>query len=62
MGETAENARLRETKETGAPWRKWGPYLSERQWGTVREDYSQTGRRLELLHARPGPIARLPLG
>jgi hypothetical protein len=25
------------------PWRKWGPYLSERQWGTVREDYSQDG-------------------
>jgi hypothetical protein len=27
----------------GVPWRKWGPYLSERQWGTVREDYSQGG-------------------
>ncbi len=27
----------------GAPWRKWGPYLSERQWGTVREDYSNDG-------------------
>src|SRR5689334_9583095 len=25
------------------PWRRWGPYLSERQWGTVREDYSQNG-------------------
>src|SRR5246127_2695006 len=25
------------------PWKKWGPYLSERQWGTVREDYSQDG-------------------
>ncbi len=43
MAEATENTRLRETKETGAPWRKWGPYLSERQWGTVREDYSQTG-------------------
>ena len=33
------------TKVTGGkkPWRKWGPYLSERQWGTVREDYSQDG-------------------
>ncbi len=28
---------------SGAPWRKWGPYLSDRQWGTVREDYSQDG-------------------
>ena len=27
----------------GVPWRKWGPYLSERQWGTVREDYSPSG-------------------
>ena len=27
----------------GTPWKKWGPYLSERQWGTVREDYSKDG-------------------
>src|ERR1043165_5092866 len=37
-----ERARLDEAR-TGAPWRKWGPYLSERQWGTVREDYSESG-------------------
>ena len=43
MSEAAENTRLHETRESGTPWRKWGPYLSERQWGTVREDYSQTG-------------------
>ena len=30
-------------REKGIPWKKWGPYLSERQWGTVREDYSQDG-------------------
>ena len=36
---TAEERRLREARE-GIPWRAWGPYLSERQWGTVREDYS----------------------
>ena len=36
----AEEHRLQETRENRAPWRKWGPYLSERQWGTVREDYS----------------------
>jgi hypothetical protein len=39
---TAEELRLRETRE-GVPWRGWGPYLSERQWGTVREDYSENG-------------------
>jgi hypothetical protein len=39
----AETARLAEAHEGRAPWRKWGPYLSERQWGTVREDYSDSG-------------------
>jgi hypothetical protein len=38
----AEQQRLAEAKR-GIPWRKWGPYLSERQWGTVREDYSENG-------------------
>jgi hypothetical protein len=38
-----EFARLQEDREGQAPWKKWGPYLSERQWGTVREDYSQDG-------------------
>ncbi len=37
----AEQKRLEEARN-GVPWRKWGPYLSERQWGTVREDFSQT--------------------
>ena len=40
---TAEHDRLREAREQKLPWRKWGPYLSERQWGTVREDYSENG-------------------
>jgi hypothetical protein len=35
--------RLKETREGKAAWRRWGPYLSERQWGTVREDYSHDG-------------------
>ncbi len=39
----AENERLSEADEGGVPWRRWGPYLSERQWGTVREDYSDNG-------------------
>src|ERR1700747_351881 len=43
LSNTAERLRLDETREKGAPWRTWGPYLSERQWGTVREDYSADG-------------------
>jgi hypothetical protein len=38
-----EQKRLNDAREQGIPWKKWGPYLSERQWGTVREDYSQDG-------------------
>ena len=38
-----EQERLREAREDNVAWRKWGPYLSERQWGTVREDYSADG-------------------
>ena len=41
--EVAEQKRLNDTREKGVPWKKWGPYLSERQWGTVREDYSTDG-------------------
>jgi hypothetical protein len=40
---TAEGARLAEARDGGIPWKLWGPYLSERQWGTVREDYSESG-------------------
>jgi hypothetical protein len=39
----AESTRLQEARDGKAEWRKWGPYLSERQWGTVREDYSESG-------------------
>jgi hypothetical protein len=38
-----EMGRLQDAREKQIPWRKWGPYLSERQWGTVREDYSESG-------------------
>jgi hypothetical protein len=41
--EVAEQKRLNIAREQGIPWKKWGPYLSERQWGTVREDYSEDG-------------------
>ena len=40
---TAEQLRLEEARERSIPWKAWGPYLSERQWGTVREDYSEGG-------------------
>jgi hypothetical protein len=39
----SEQQRLQEAKDKQVPWRMWGPYLSERQWGTVREDYSENG-------------------
>jgi hypothetical protein len=38
-----EQTRLQESGNNDTPWKKWGPYLSERQWGTVREDYSEGG-------------------
>jgi hypothetical protein len=40
---TAEDQRLQEDRQRQANWKRWGPYLSERQWGTVREDYSPGG-------------------
>jgi len=52
---TAEHARLAATFPSGQGWKKWGPYLSERQWGTVREDYSPDGKAWEYFphdHAR----------
>ncbi len=51
--DTAEGRRLRDAEAGG--WRRWGPYLSERQWGTVREDYSASGDAWNYLphdHAR----------
>lgn len=52
---TEEENRLSEANLGKAPWRRWGPYLSERQWGTVREDYSFNGHAWEYFphdHAR----------
>jgi hypothetical protein len=43
MIQDPETGRLEQARTAKTPWRKWGPYLSERQWGTVREDYSQDG-------------------
>jgi Mannosylglycerate hydrolase MGH1-like glycoside hydrolase domain/Glycosyl hydrolase family 63 C-terminal domain len=45
----AEEQRLKESRERESHWKRWGPYLSERQWGTVREDYSPNGTAWEYL-------------
>ena len=53
--ETAEQRRLAEDAAREKNWKRWGPYLAERQWGTVREDYSATGEAWEYFpheHAR----------
>jgi len=47
MEKTAEAKCLEEARVQRTPWKKWGPYLSERQWGTVREDYSTDGNAWE---------------
>ncbi len=52
---SAEETRLEESRERKVHWKRWGPYLSERQWGTVREDYSAYGTAWDYLphdHAR----------
>src|SRR5205823_1964751 len=46
---TKEEIRLEESRLRQAHWKRWGPYLSERQWGTVREDYSPSGTAWEYL-------------
>jgi hypothetical protein len=38
-----EQTGLKQARDLKVPWKKWGPYLSERQWGIVREDYSESG-------------------
>jgi len=53
--QTAEHKRLLDHREKKANWKNWGPYLSERAWGTVREDYSANGDAWEHVthdHAR----------
>ncbi|MEA3187835.1 MAG: hypothetical protein QOD99_1665 [Chthoniobacter sp.] len=55
MAETPEHQRLAEDAAREKNWKRWGPYLSERQWGTVREDYSANGDAWNYLpheHAR----------
>ena len=52
---TAEHRRLAEHRQQLANWKRWGPYVSDRSWGTVREDYSAEGTAWEFL---PHDLAR----
>ncbi|MBW2722078.1 MAG: hypothetical protein JRC67_07635, partial [Deltaproteobacteria bacterium] len=52
---TAEHRRLDEYRQRRSNWKKWGPYLSERAWGTVREDYSEDGEAWDFF---PHELAR----
>ena len=49
LSDTAEGRRLVETQGKPLLWRRWGPYVSERSWGTVREDYSPNGAAWDFL-------------
>ena len=56
----AEAQRLEEDRQREQHWKRWGPYLSERAWGTVREDYSAHGTAWEYLphdHARSRAVS-----
>src|SRR5437899_532269 len=55
MADTAESLRLEASRQHKTYWTRWGPYLAERAWGTVREDYSADSRAWEYFphdHAR----------
>ena len=62
MSVTEENRRLEAAASGAAPWKKWGPYLSERQWGTVREDYSPTGDAWEYFTHDQARWRAVPMG
>ena len=56
----AECIRLEEAREQKAPRKKWGPYLCERQWGTVRKDYGADGNAWDYFPHDHAPIRILP--
>jgi hypothetical protein len=57
---TREHHRLTEASEQKIPWKKWGPYLSERQWGTVRENLRRDRDAWRGRDPRPGALVCLP--
>jgi hypothetical protein len=62
MPQSPERDRLMEQATGKANWKRWGPSLSERAWGTVREDYSANGDAWNNFPPRPRPQPRLPTG
>ena len=58
---TVEHQRFEEAR-LGTKWRRWGTYLGERQWGTVREDYSDNGDAWGYSSLRRGLLASVPAG
>ena len=60
--DVTEQKRLNEAREARIPWKKWGPYLSERQWGTVREDYSTDGNAWDYFTHDQARSRSLPMG
>ena len=59
QAQSAEQQRLDEDDLRRKHWKRWGPYVSERAWGTVREDYSPYGTAWEAVSARPCPLESL---
>ena len=57
----AEKARLAQDDSRAKNWKRWGPYLSERQWGTVREDYSADGDSWAKNRARSDDVLTNPV-
>ena len=57
-----ERERVREIRDDLSGWRRWGPYVSDRSWGTVREDYSARRQRVALSDLRQGAREGVPLG
>jgi len=62
MEKDSEYLRLEEAREKNVPWKKWGPYLSERQRGTVREDYSEGGDAWNFFTPTLCPVPGITLG
>ena len=65
MSDYPEVRRLEAARRHTMAWKKWGPYLSERQWGTVREDYSEDGNAWDYFshdQARSGAVVRKRFG
>ena len=61
LAQSAEQRRIDADDLRRQHWKRWGPYVSERAWGTVREDYSPVWNGMGSDAARPCPLESLPL-